>query len=440
MSRARSRLVLGHLLLLGGGTLIGWLYGRADLGLLLAALAGLGWQLRQLLRFELALRTNDFGHLRYGNGIWSQIYSRIRYLRNRSKLHKKRHRQLLKEIRKSANALPDGGIVLNENFDVILCNSAAQKMVGFRPRQDRGQRVDNIIRAPAFHRYLSSGKFDAAVEIPSPVGDGGWLSCRIVPYGAMQRLLLVRDITEQRRMSVLRREFVGNASHELRSPLTVISGYLDTLVTERDVPDEWRAPLEQMRVQANRMNNIVTELLELSRLEGAGPAPADEIVDVSGLLFAARKMQAGRKDAPRIELVIDTQARLLGSSAEIESVIDNLLSNAIRYSPPDGVITLNWSGDDDGASLVVSDVGIGIEPEHISRLTERFFRVDPGRDRQDGGVGLGLAIVKHVLERHSATLEIFSEPQKGSQFTCHFPRERIVIPQPLPLAPDTRTG
>ena len=390
MNRTGSRLVFGHLLLLAGGALVGWLYGRADLGLLVAALVGLGWQLRLLLIFERSLRTKDFEQLRYGDGIWSQIHSRISYLRGRNKVYKKRYRRLLKEIRKSANALPDGGIVLNDNFEMILCNLAAQKLVGFRPRLDRGQRVDNILRAPAFRRYLSSGDFDSEVEVPSPIAESHWLSLRIVPYGIGQRLLLIRDVTERRRLTASRREFVANASHELRSPLTVISGYLDTLVSDPEMPAEWRGPVMQMQSQAARMNKIVTELLELSRLEGAGAAPSDETVDVAGLLAAARKMFMGQQSMPDIELSIESDARLRGNSAEIESVIGNLLSNAIRHSPADSRIVLSWSSDKGGAELVVEDFGAGIEPEHLPRLTERFYRADPGRDREDGGVGLGL--------------------------------------------------
>ena len=175
-----------------------------------------------------------------------------------------------------------------------------------------------------------------------------------------------------------------------------------------------------------RMNNIVTELLELSRLEGAGSAPRDEVVDVCGLLSAARKSHAGRTGLPGIELECESRTRIRGSTAEVESVIENLLSNAIRYTDSDGTITLSWSTDDHGGRLSVADTGTGIEPEHIPRLTERFFRVDSGRSREEGGVGLGLAIVKHILERHDASLDIESVPGEGSCFTCHFPHSRIV--------------
>lgn len=438
--RVWRRLIVGLALFLAAGTLIGWFYDRPETGLLVAALAALAWQVRQVLIFERAVRTKEFGSLGHGEGIWSQLSSRISFVNQRSKRHKRRYRRLLKEFRKSANALPDGGVILNENFEILLCNSAAERLGGFRSRQDRGHRVDNILRAPAFSKYLQSKSFKGAVEIPSPVREGDWLSCRIVPFGARQRLLLIRDITESRRLSTMRREFVANASHELRSPLTVISGYLDTLVSEPDVPDEWRKPLEQMLAQASRMNRIVAELLELSRLESAGPAPEHEVVNIPGLLAAAGKSVAGHSGTPNIEVDAPSNAQLRGSSAELESVIDNLLSNAIRHTPGDGTITLRWTSTDEGAQLSVIDSGCGIEAEYIPRLTERFFRIDKGRDRQEGGVGLGLAIVKHALERHGATLSIESEPGKGSKFICRFPAERLVTTEAVAITRNSQAG
>lgn len=435
MNKFSSKLILGHLVLLGVGALVGSLYGRAEWGVLAAALLGLGWQLRHVIILERALRVKKFDKLRIGeSGIWPRIYSRIIHMRNRNKVHKKRYRQLIKEIRKSANALPDGAVILNKDYEIILCNAAAQTLAGFRPRQDRGQRVDNILRAPAFRKYLQSGEFERAVEVRSPIRDDAWLYCRIVPYGADQLLLLIRDVTDRRRMMRMRREFVANASHELRSPLTVISGYLDTLVSDTSAPDEWKKPLEQMQAQTARMNKIVAELLELSRLEGSGAATEDELVDVPALLAAAKKTFAGQEAVADIRMDIQSQARLHGSGAEIESVINNVLSNAIRYTPADGKITLRWASDENGAELTVADTGIGIDEVYIPRLTERFFRVDTGRDRDEGGVGLGLAIVKHVLERHSATLDIQSTPNEGSEFTCHFPADRVAMPDAIPIA------
>lgn len=429
------KFLIGLFLLLAGGAAIGWIYGEPERGLLVAALAALAWQVRHLLAFLRALQTNDFDVFRYGEGVWQQIFSRFSYERGKAERRKTQYRQLLREVRKSTDAMPDGAVILGSNNEIVMCNRAAKDLVGLKRKKDRGQRVDNILRDPGLTRLLNSDGFGESVEIESPMRDGDWLNCRVVPYGADQKLLFIRDVTERKRLSKMRRDFVGNASHELRSPLTVINGYLESMADDPAVSAEWEQPIAQMRAQAQRMNYIVAELLELSRLESSGQAATDEIVDVCGLLAAARKGYArGTRDTATIELDLTSTAQIRGSSSEIESVINNLLANAVRHTPADGTITLSWRSDPDGASLCVRDNGEGIAPEHLPRLTERFFRVDRGRAREDGGVGLGLAIVKHVLGRHDAELGIVSEFNTGSEFCCHFPADRVVIEPPIPLA------
>lgn len=424
MTANRNKLLTGVLLLLAAGVFVGWLYGYPERGLLIVALATLAWQVKRLLSFERAIRTNNFDDFRIGEGIWQQLYSRFRYERLRARKYKRSYQELLKEVRDSSNAMPDGGIVLNASFEVVTCNLAAQKLAGFKRKKDRGQRVDNILRAPRFIKYLRSDEFEGGVEIPSPILEGHWLFCRLVPYGGDQNLLFIRDITERRQLATIRREFVANASHELRSPLTVISGYLDTLSEDDGIPEDWKRPVEQMRAQASRMNNIVAELLELSKLEAKGQVSTETEVDVGALLTSARNAYKGIPGLPTIELEIQASGYLLGSATEIESVIANLLSNAIRHTPEAGQVTMTWSCDNTGARITVEDNGEGIAEEHLPRLTERFFRVDSGRARADGGIGLGLAIVKHVLLRHDAELEIESSLGQGSRFVCRFPKSR----------------
>jgi len=425
ISSATRKLIVGLLLFLIAGATIGWFYGRPEIGLLASVLIALIWQVRQTVIFEKALRTNNFDRLRYGEGIWSQFSSRFSHIRERSKLHKKNHRRLLKDIRNSTNAMPDGGIVLNADLEILMCNKAAQRLVGFKRKKDRGQRVDNLLRNPAFTEYLRSGDFQEPIEIPSPIDVQRWLWCQIMPFGADQKLLLIRDNTDLKNLTQTRREFVANASHELRSPLTVISGYIDTMADDGEMPGQWKKPLVQMQIQARRMNHIVEELLALSRLEGAGAAPSDELVDVAGLLAAVEKSANGSHHTPTINLDIQSSAKIQGKALEIESVISNLLGNAIRHTPASGAITLAWRDDEDGALLCVGDTGEGIAEEHLPRLTERFYRVDQGRAREDGGVGLGLAIVKHVLQRHDAELQIKSTLGTGSEFCCSFPAHRL---------------
>lgn len=420
-------------LLLAAGTFVGWLYGRPELGLLAASLGFIGWQIRRLLTFDRAVRIRNFDDFRLGEGIWQQMYSRFSHERQRAQNYKHQYRRLTKEFRKSINAMPDGGIVLNSAFEILNCNKPARQLVGFHGKQDRGQRVDNILRDPRFIRYLNSGKYKNGVEIFSPIHEGEWLFCRLVPYGEDQHLLLIRDTTESKQLATMRRDFVANASHELRSPLTVVTGYLDMLADAEDISPDWAKPIEQMQAQANRMNTIIEELLELSRLETAGNTRAEQTVDVVALLALAKKSYAGLADTAEIKLSIESHAGILGSNAEIESVISNLLSNAIRHTPADGEILVTWRSDDKGAELSVSDTGEGIAEEYLPRLTERFYRVDSGRSREGGGIGLGLAIVKHALLRHDATLEIKSEIGVGSEFLCRFPAARIAIEAPLSI-------
>jgi two-component system phosphate regulon sensor histidine kinase PhoR len=434
MTEVARKFLIGLFLFLFAGAIVGLLYGRPELGLLVAALAALAWYVRKLLGFERALRTGNFDAFRFGDGIWQQLFSRFRFESEKTIRHKRSYRQLLREVRKSTNAMPDGAVILNAENEIIACNRAAKRLVGLRRKKDRGQRVDNFIRDPELSRRLQSGDTGWNVEIASPLVDGNWLNCRLVGYGADQKLLLLRDVTERILLSKMRRDFVANASHELRSPLTVISGYLDSLADDEQMPDSWQKPVAQMQAQATRMRYILGELLELSRLEGSAQANSEEAVDVVALMNDARLAFDGHSNIANIVVNAGSTARLQGNVAEIETVIINLLSNAVRYTPADGTITLTWRSDPDGADLVVEDTGEGIDAEYVPRLTERFFRVDKGRSRDEGGTGLGLAIVKHVLLRHDAELVITSEPGEGSEFCCRFPADRVVVASPVALS------
>jgi two-component system phosphate regulon sensor histidine kinase PhoR len=434
MPGARRKFLVGLVLFLASGAGIGWLYDRPVTGLLVAALIALVWQVRQLLAFSRALRTGNFDAFRTGEGIWQQIFSRFRYERERGNRYKRDYSRLLKEIRKSTNAMPDGAVILNKANEIIICNRAAKSLAGLKRKKDRGQRVDNILRDPALTRLLHANDRSMSVDIEAPIRDGAWLNCRVVDYGADQKLLLLRDVTERMVLSKMRRDFVANASHELRSPLTVIAGYLDSIAEDQRIPADWAEPIQQMREQSRRMANIVGELLELSRLERGGSASVDGVVDVASMLESARAAFDGRPGAPSIVVDAESSAQLRGDRAEIESIVTNLLSNAVRHTPPDGEVRLTWRSNEEGADLIVSDTGEGIADQDIPRLTERFFRVDRGRSRTDGGVGLGLAIVKHALHRHDAELDVTSEVGKGSVFRSHFPRERVVVAPAIPLS------
>jgi two-component system phosphate regulon sensor histidine kinase PhoR len=255
------------------------------------------------------------------------------------------------------------------------------------------------------------------------------LELRVAEYGDADTLFVARDVTELQRLNRMRRDFIANASHELRTPLTVISGYLESFEDEVALcPPDWAPKIRQMRGQALRMQRLIEDLLQLSSLESAGEQDFNEETPVGELLLAVQKEAQTLSGASAHQITVEAEPGLWvnGSQRDLYSVFSNIVFNAVQYTPANGKISMRWHSDEQGAHLAVTDQGEGIATEHIPRLTERFYRVDKGRSRAYGGTGLGLAIVKHALARHDATLEIKSEPGKGSTFICHFPAARIV--------------
>jgi two-component system phosphate regulon sensor histidine kinase PhoR len=362
-------------------------------------------------------------------GIWDDVIAQVVRLHRRKQYHKQRLVQLFRELRRSTAALPDGVIILSSQLDIVWFNRQAARLLGLKRPIDIGLRVDNLIRSPEFIHYVHGEDFTLPLVIRPPVQMDIYLALQLVPYGAGQSLLLVRDVTRQMRLEAMRKDFVANASHELRTPLTVISGYLDTLADDPSIDAAWTGPIRDMRAQAQRMNAIIADLLELSRLEAADGEAPREPIEVPRMLERLYRDALARSDRPQnVLLELESANGLFGAAHEIESAFTNLLVNAIKYTLRDGTVRMRWWVDEDGAYFSVSDTGIGIPAEHLPRLTERFYRVDAGRSRGQGGSGLGLAIVKHALQRHDGLLEVQSVEGKGSTFTCHFPLQRLWRP------------
>jgi two-component system phosphate regulon sensor histidine kinase PhoR len=411
-----------------GGALIGLIYDRPAMGMLLVALAALGWQLYNLYRLERWLSTGLVTDIPDGDGVWPPVFARIQFIKTKAKRRGKRFRRLVKELRASTEAFPDGGVILNAQYEILNYNLAARVLLDLKLRGDRGQRIENLLRHPDFIDYLRNPGDRPAVEIPSPTGGDTWLSCRLIPYGPEQTLLLIRDISQRVKIERVRRDFVANASHELRTPLTVIMGYLDTLVDDPGKPPVWMQPLQIMQEQAQRMFRLVEDLLQLSRLESGQSVARDRVVSVAGLIELARRdAQSLPGFGGQIEVRLNSDVQLLGEETELQSVVSNLVANAVRYTPAEGKITISWNVDQEGGHLAVVDTGIGMSEADIPRVTERFYRADGGRARQSGGTGLGLSIVKYALRRHDADLEIRSRLGHGSSFICHFPRDRLAL-------------
>ena len=412
---------------LAAAALVGWLLGRPALTVaaVLAAYVGLTYvRLYRLERWLRRRRTEDPPDL---SGVWGDIVALVMRIYRRKQFHKRRIVQLFREFRRMTTAMPDGVVVLGSEREIQWFNRNAARLLGLRRKLDFGQRLDNLVRQPDFIRYLENADYAVPVVVRSTVASDTHLALHVVSYGAGQTLLLVRDVSRQIRLEAMRKDFVAHASHELRSPLTVISGYVDALADDEHVDPAWRGPLEEMRRQAERMRAVVDDLIELSRLEASGSEAGVDVVDVAGMLALLRREVLSRDSHPQqVNLKLESDAKLLGSEAEVHSIFSNLVSNAVKYTPADGRVDISWWTDDGGAHFAVADTGVGISRDHLPRITERFYRVDQGRSRATGGSGLGLAIVKHALQRHGATLEIESEEGKGSTFTCHFPSRRVV--------------
>ncbi len=359
-------------------------------------------------------------------GFWGELGYRVeRSIRLREQgLAQERLR--LEQFLSAIEASPNGVLMLDASDQIVWCNSVSADHFGLDPQRDRRQRITNLVRAPAFVAYLQQDSFREAVSFPNPRGDGT-LSVLLRPYGEGMKLVLSQDITDRERNEAMRRDFVANVSHEIRTPLTVLAGFIETMTNLPLTEVERRRVLELMTQQTKRMQTLVSDLLTLAQLEGSPRPAADHWVALAPLLAQVesdtRALSSGRHT---IEFATAGAAELAGASAELLSAINNLTTNAVRYTPEGGRITVGWQILADGSGeLAVSDTGVGIEREHLPRLTERFYRVDGSRSRDTGGTGLGLSIVKHVVQRHGAELLIDSEPGKGSRFRLVFPALRV---------------
>ena len=361
-----------------------------------------------------------------GEGAWDGVFGRLYRHEKDLRAQIAQRDQEITMLIAAGQALTDGVVLLDNHNQILFCNTTAETQLGLVIRTDRGQPVVNMVRQPEFVAYLQGEDFSRPLTLRSERGEDRVLSIYVIPYAGNRRLMQVKDVTQTDRLDRMRRDFVANVSHELRTPLTVLAGFLETL-QEIDVDrDEQKRFLEMMSEQSLRMQSIVQDLLTLSSIESA-PPPEAEIVDMVNIVDKLRR-DAEALSAGRHHIVVesDAQGDLRGSEAELVSAFGNLVANAVRYTPPDGTIRISWHASQQGAEFAVQDTGIGIDPKHIPRLTERFYRIDRGRSRDAGGTGLGLAIVKHSLNRHQAQLEVKSTPGVGRRFAARFPASRVV--------------
>lgn len=358
-------------------------------------------------------------------GIWGEVAYQVRRLLRGQQQVIAREQQRLEQFLSAVEASPIGVVLLDAQQHITWCSRMAADHLGLDPQRDLGQRVTNLVRAPAFVELMAGDADQPPVTFAGAAGNR--LSTLVQPYGDGLRLVLTQDITERERAELMRRNFVANVSHEIRTPLTVLAGFVETMSELQLSEVERKRVLAVMASQAQRMQDLVSDLLTLAQLEGSPRPAADRWVDVSALLKQA-EADAQALSAGRHELLFDRgdDAQIAGNEAELQSALNNLVFNAVRYTPVGGRIEVDWSVQDGGWGMLrVSDTGIGIEREHLPRLTERFYRVDSSRSRDTGGTGLGLSIVKHVIQRHGGEIDIQSEPGKGSTFRLRLPPSRV---------------
>ncbi|WP_107850588.1 phosphate regulon sensor histidine kinase PhoR [Oceanimonas marisflavi] len=362
-----------------------------------------------------------------GKGSWEGIFNGIYRLQQRQRTRRRELANLVRRFREGAEALPDAAVVIRRDGSIIWCNKLAQQLLGFRWPDDAGQHIGNLVRMPVFIAYMKRSDFREPLEMPSPLSEERLLECRIMPYAEDQALLVVRDVTRLRSLEQVRKSFVANVSHELRTPLTVLKGYLEML---EEPPSEqvWHKAQKVLFEQTQRMDALVNQLMTLTRYEAAPQPDFTKVVDMPAILQMLEQeavaLSGERKH--HFSFVIDSSLRMRGDPEQMRSAVSNLVYNAVRHTPAGSHIHVEWGLQGNVGRFTVSDDGDGIAPEHIARLTERFYRVDKARSRQTGGSGLGLAIVKHALSHHDSHLEIESRPGEGSRFGFRLP-ERLLV-------------
>ena len=361
-----------------------------------------------------------------GWGSWFEVFNRLHKARRSSEVNARRLEESEARFRHTISALPEGIVLVDAALQIEWCNPVAERHLSIRLQADQGLRITNLVRDPAFINYMTSASFAEPLLFRPLASPALALSIRVIEFEPSRSIIMSRDVTEAERLDAMRRDFVANVSHELRTPLTVVNGFLETLLDGEPPLDEMRQRhLQLMHEQATRMSRLVEDLLMLSRLEAEETPLSEDEVDVPALV-AELELEARALSGGRHEIVCTAERiRARGSRDELRSAFGNLVSNAVRYTPSGGRISLAWRARDDGAVFEVQDSGIGIAAEHLPRLTERFYRIDRSRSRETGGTGLGLAIVKHVLLRHQGRLQIESEEGRGSTLRAWLPGARL---------------
>jgi two-component system phosphate regulon sensor histidine kinase PhoR len=417
--------VLRLAMLLAGAGIVWWMAGAvAGLTFALAVvLVLLFMQLSYLHQLGEWLDHPHSSRLPDGWGAWTEVFARLYRLRRDDERNQNELTEWLARFRQAMQLLPEGVAIMDDVLLLEWCNPATERHLGLTLERDKGRRVTNLVRHPEFIDYIILGRYEQPLTLSIR---GRKLVVQVIPFENRRQILVTHDATETERIEAMRRDFIANASHELRTPLTVIVGFLEIALADPGLDERTRtAHLNLMTEQAGRMQRLIEDMLTLSRLESDEYPLKRERVDVAalvdGIANEARALSGGRHT---VEITVDGPD-VMGSPDELRSAFANLATNAVRYTPAGGTIRLAWKRGPNDLRFEVCDTGIGIDEQHISRLTERFYRVDKSRSRETQGTGLGLAIVKHVVLRHGGKLSIRSTPGKGSVFMVSLPNTSL---------------
>ena len=412
-----------------------WLISGVTIALSIFSIGLLGYLISHIAwlhQLHIWFQTPILKKIPEGSGVWEDVFSTILQYERNNIANQTQLSSALERFTLTANAIPDGLVILGASNEIEWCTLHAENQLGLNLSTDKNLPIVNLIRDSHFIAYLYNNDYMEPFKLKSWQNPEVIFDIQLIPFGSKQKLLICRDMTQLEKVEIMRRDFIANVSHELRTPLTVVGGFLETLGDMQGaVPDAIKNYFAMMQDQTSRMRRIIEDLLTLSKIESNTEEPENIEIDMSKLLKQLQNDALGLsqslyKSKHLIKLDTDETLNIVGSQNELQSALSNLVSNAVRYTPKGGEVSISWGLHNQQAIFAVSDTGVGIEQHHIERLTERFYRVDRGRSRETGGTGLGLSIVKHILIRHQAKLEISSEIGLGSTFSVLFPKSRIV--------------
>ena len=404
--------------------LLGLIFGYLPWFLLASALAALVWNFYNQLKLSHWLWIDRSMTPPPGRWSWEPLFYGLYQMQQRNRRRRRELALLIKRFRSGAESLPDAVVMTTVEGNIFWCNGLAQHLLGFRWPEDNGQHILNLLRYPEFSHYLQQQEFSRPLTLQ--LNNEHYVEFRVMPYSEGQLLMVARDVTQMHQLEGARRNFFANVSHELRTPLTVLQGYLEMMQEQVLEGATREKALHTMREQTQRMEGLVKQLLTLSRIEAAPALAMNDRIDVPMMLrVVEREAQTLSQEKQTLIFTVDEQLKVLGNEEQLRSAISNLVYNAVNHTPPGTEIRVSWQRTPQGALFSVEDNGPGIAPEHIPRLTERFYRVDKARSRQTGGSGLGLAIVKHAVNHHDSRLEIDSTVGKGTRFSFLLP-ERLI--------------